>query len=123
MSDATEQDRQELVRRARSRRTRRARFTPGSPTKWHPTSCGDPRCGDPFTVDNCWEFVADAIESGAAVEVIQLRKPHGKRGFVVMLDGIDGTKIYVKLQLSSDVVLGRSFHASTGPQDKEDDDG
>lgn len=81
-----------------------------------------PEHREPFTADGCWSFVADAIAAGAAVEVIALKQPPGKRGFVIMLPGMDGAVIYVKLQLLSDVVLGRSFHLSvTGKKDENDD--
>ncbi len=122
MTAATESDRAELIRRASSRRTRRASFSRERPTKWHPTSLIHPGHGEPFTADGCWSFIADAIASGAPVEVITLRLPPGKRGFVIMLQGADGAAIYVKLQLLSDVVLGRSFHLSvTGKEDEDDD--
>lgn len=122
MTAATEQDRAELIRRASSRRTRRASFSRERPTKWHPTSLIHPEHGEPFTSDGCWSFVAEAIAVGAPVEVIALRHPPGKRGFVMKLAGTDGVVIYVKLQLLSDIVLGRSFHLSTsGKEDDEDD--
>lgn len=114
MDHASEDERKELARRALSRRTRRSRFTPEMPTKWHPTSLVHPKSGTPFTADNCWTFIADAINAGVAVEVISLLKPPGKRGFVLVLDGQNGVRIYVKLQLLSDIVFGRSFHESNG---------
>lgn len=120
MTDASERDRLELVRRALSRKTRRSSFSPEAPTKWHPTSLLHPESGEPFTADNCWTFVADAIEGGAAVEVIALRRPAGKRGFVLLLDGHGDIKIYVKLQLLSDILLGRSFHESSAHDDEDD---
>ena len=120
MSDATGQDRSELARRSLSRKSRRTTFTRDMPTKWHPTSLLHPDSGEPFTGDNCWTFVANAIEAGWPIEVITLRKPQGKRGFVMHIDGYDGVKIYVKLQLLADSVVGRSFHESQGRDDEEE---
>ncbi len=121
MSHACAQDRQELVRRALGgRKTRTSAFTKGAPTKWHPTSLRHPEDGDPFTEDNCWSFIADAIAAGAPVEEIVLKKPAGKRGFVLKLAGHGGVTIYVKLQLAADKVMGRSFHESTEHDDKDE---
>jgi hypothetical protein len=112
MTAASDQDRAELARRASSRKTRKAAFSPDRPTKWHPTSLIHPDEGDPFTTDNCWAFIVAAIKSGAEIEVIELRHPPGKRGFVMKLPGAAGVTIYIKLQLLSDYVAGRSFHQS-----------
>src|SRR5690349_18597148 len=111
MGDASDQDRNELARRARGgRKTRTSQFSKVAPTKWHPTSLIHPKDGEPFTEDNCWTFVADAIDAGEPVEEIVLHKPAGKRGFVLKLAGHGEVTIYVKLQLLADAVLGRSFH-------------
>jgi hypothetical protein len=120
MADASASERAEMIRRAGSRKTRRASFSPERPTKWHPTSLLHPEGGEPFTVDNCWAFIAAAIGAGTPVEAIELRKPQGKRGYVMKLQGHGGVVIYVKLQLLSDVVLGRSFHQSVVGQDEEE---
>jgi hypothetical protein len=123
MSDACNADRQELVRRARGgRKSRTSVFSKAAPTKWHPTALRNPSDGEPFTEDNCWAFVADAIEAGAPVEEIVLRLPAGKRGFVLKLRGHGGVAIYVKLQLLADKVLGRSFHESMGQTDEDEDE-
>jgi hypothetical protein len=122
MVDASDQDRAQLSKRAFSRKTRLSTFSLHAPTKWHPTSLLHPETGEPFTEDNCWSFVAAAIESGAPVEVMELKRPAGKRGFVMKLAGHETTTIYVKLQLLSDKVLGRSFHESRGPGNEDEDD-
>lgn len=121
MSDASEQDRNELVRRALGgRRARTSAFVSTAPTKWHPTSLRHPESGEPFTEDNCWTFIAHAIAAGAEVEEMVLRRPLGKRGFVLKLEGHGGVIIYVKLQLLADKVFGRSFHESVGPDDEDE---
>lgn len=124
MGEACEADRRELGRRAAGgRRLRITSFTREAPTKWHPTSLIDPCTGEPFTEDSCWAFIADAIHRGEPVEEISLRKPVGKRGFVLKLAGQAGVKIYVKLQLLADKVFGRSFHESTGHDDEDEHHG
>lgn len=67
-----------------------------------------------FTEDGAWSFVADAIESGVDIQQIELQLPPGKKAYVMLLPGCEANQwIYVKLQLRSNDVLGRSFHIST----------
>ena len=113
-------ERTELARRASSRKTRRVHFTPRRPCRWNPTSLCAPDSGEPFTPDSAWTFIVANIHSGAAVEVVVLRKPPGKRAFVMLLEGARGESIYIKLEILSDVVLGRSFHLSD-PARNEDE--
>ena len=111
--------RRALVQRCRSRRTRKTRFVDDAPTKWMPWTVRDPsRPHTVFTEDRAWTFVADALEAGTDVDVITLKKPAGKKGYVMVLQGHGLVRIYVKLQLGSDCVIGRSFHESrSGHQD------
>jgi hypothetical protein len=101
-----------LAKRCRSRRTRRAEFSSAAPTEWQPRTLRDPRAPeDYFTDDSAWEFVAECLESGCYVEVVELRLPPGKKGFVFKAaSGTRGEHIYIKLQLGSETVIGRSFH-------------
>lgn len=66
-----------------------------------------------FTEPGAWEFIAEQLEAGRPMLEIKLDTPAGKTGYVVMASG--GEKrpdIYVKLQLGSGKVIGRSFHYS-----------
>jgi len=66
-----------------------------------------------FTDQGAWEYIAEALEDGKKVEVVELQKPQGAKGYVLLLQGVAPAKtIYVKLQLGSDKVIGRSFHES-----------
>ena len=84
------------------------------PTDWAPQHVRNPasNSSEPFTQDGAWEFVADLLEVGHEVEVIELRVPPGKKGYVLIAEGIAPEKIYIKLQPGSGVVIGRSFHIS-----------
>ena len=104
--------RHELVVLARRRRARKVVFSPESPCKWHPTSVIDPQTSAPFTAAGAWEFIADLLEKGHPIERIELRKPPGKAAYAMEVPTEQGD-IYIKLQLRSGVVLGRSFHYST----------
>ena len=95
-----------LVARCRSARTRKSSFSRELPTDWRPHTLRDPRKKDGYFTDaGCWEC-------GCSIELIMLDKPPGKKGYVLKLAGCGGVIIYVKLQLSSSDVLGRSFHES-----------
>jgi hypothetical protein len=96
---------------ARSRRTRQVEFSSQSPHRWQPAQTTNPKTKQVFTEDAAWEFIADAIDSGAPIEEIILDKPPGKTGYVLKLPGANST-IYVKLQLLGSHVRGRSFHPS-----------
>ena len=53
------------------------------------------------------------IEAGHPVEPIQLDKPQGATGYVMKIDiGHGQLQLYVKLQLRSGRIVGRSFHYS-----------
>lgn len=105
--------RYQLVLLAGSRRTRTSIFSAARPTHWEPASVRRPDTGEAFTPDGAWTFVADLLERGIAVDTIVLDKPPGRTGYVVLCDGWVGEKIYIKLELCSGIVVGRSFHVST----------
>ncbi len=56
-----------------------------------------------------------SLEGGADVQEILLEKPPGKKGYVLKLAGQGTNVIYIKLQLGSGNVIGRSFHLSNRP--------
>lgn len=96
------------------------RFTRDAPTRWHPTQLRDPRCtkGSCFTHESVWGFIADCMDDGVEIWEVPLKKPPGKKGYYFEIAGVDaGVLIYVKLQLGSDNVIGRSFHVSNPDND------
>lgn len=104
-----------LVRRARSSRTRTAAFTIQRPTEWRPTEVLNPNglLDTHFTGTTAWEFIASKLEAGEDVEIIRLRKPKGAKAYVMKIDlGPGLPELYVKLQMGSTKVIGRSFHYS-----------
>lgn len=73
----------------------------------------DPRFGQPFTDAGAWDFIVENLRAGCQVMRVDLEKPPGKTGYVMKLQGAQGRPfIYVKLQIVSGVVYGRSFHNS-----------
>lgn len=108
-----EKIRQELRRLSLVRRTRRAEFSSAMPSDWRPLQTIDPRTGQVFTEDGAWEFVAEKLDDGTPVTPIELSKPPGKTGYVIQVSGgVGRPTIYIKLQLGSGFVFGRSFHYS-----------
>lgn len=108
-----ERIRGELVRLCASRRTRRTEFTRERPTNWRPQQVVDPETEQPFTDEGAWAYIAAILEQGHEIEQIFLKKPLGKSGYVLkIMDKKSGKTIYVKLQIGSGFVYGRSFHYS-----------
>lgn len=106
-----EEIRRRLAAFASSRRTRNREFTRDRPCDWQATGLTDPRSKVPFTDDGAWEYIAEQIIAGVEIEVIELEHPPGKRGYVMKLPSANTQiAIYVKLQISSNCVFGRSFH-------------
>ena len=102
--------RQELVRLCSREGTRRSEFSRKAPTKWHPQQARDPSTGESYTPFAAWERVHAELKSGCELEAIVLDKPPGKTGYVFHFEDGAGKLIYVKLQILSGFVMGRSFH-------------
>lgn len=102
--------RQELIRLCSESRSRKSIFSREAPTHWAPWQLVDPSTSEAFTVDGAWEFVHRQLNEGCGLAVVDLEKPPGKRGYWFHCYDAKGTRIYVKLQLGSGVVIGRSFH-------------
>jgi hypothetical protein len=106
--------RHQLVVLARSRKTRVVEWSREMPTDWRPYQIRNPITGDFFTQDGAWHFIADLLESGHPIEEIILCQPPGRRAYVMLVElGPKLPKLYIKLQLGSGKVIGRSFHYST----------
>ena len=66
-----------------------------------------------FTDSTAWELIAERLDAGEQVDVIELTKPRGARGYVMRIDlGSDLPELYIKLQLGPGRIFGRSFHYS-----------
>ena len=108
--------RRQLAQFARSRRTRTTAFSSQQPTDWRPHEVRDPAGGlsPTYTDSAAWELIASRLEGGHEVEVVDLRKPLGAKGYVMKISrGRNEPAVYVKLQLRGRQVVGRSFHYST----------
>ena len=66
-----------------------------------------------FNDITAWELIASKIEAGHPVETIELDQPPGAKGYVMKIDIEPGQpQLYIKLQLGSGAIYGRSFHYS-----------
>ena len=67
-----------------------------------------------FSPQSAWDFIASRLEGGEEVTVIEMREPSGggRKGYVMKIDlGPDHRRrLYIKIQLGSGRIIGRSFH-------------
>lgn len=110
MTDVPENIRQELLRLCKDSRSRTSVFSRKAPTHWVPWQLYDPETGEAFTADGAWLFIAGELANGCQLRTIELDRPAGKTGYWFHGKDARETRIYVKLQLGSGHVIGRSFH-------------
>ena len=105
----------QLLVLARRKGARTTSFRPGHPTNWRPHGVRNPNGAfeERFTDFTAWEFIASRLKAGEAVKEVVLQKPKGKKGYVMKIN-LEPNKphLYVKLQLGSGKIIGRSFHYS-----------
>ncbi|MCY4314299.1 MAG: hypothetical protein OXD44_11535 [Gammaproteobacteria bacterium] len=113
--DVNEDIRKDLAMLARRRKARRTEFTVERPCDWRPSQVRNPNglLDEYFTNEAAWELIASKLEENHPVEVVELQKPKGKKGYVMVVNLEPGKPpLYVKLQQGSGVIYGRSFHYS-----------
>lgn len=111
--ESLEKIRHEIILLARQKRSRTSAFTSSAPTEWQPYAVLDEN-GEPFTDAGAWDLVADLLERGHPIKSVVLRHPPGKRAYEMIVSLRPGSlEIYIKLQMGSGRVIGRSFHYST----------
>lgn len=107
--------RKELIILARRSDARTSAFSSDRPTDWRPGSVRNPHGGfEPsFTDASAWDFIADRLEADCEVETIILKKPPGAKGYVMLIELEPCERpVYIKVQLGSGKIIGRSFHYS-----------
>ena len=90
-------------------------FSTERPTDWRPGQVRNPDgvLDTHFTGGAEWELIAARLEDGHPIETVELHKPKGATGYVMKIDlEPDRPQLYVKLQLGSGKIIGRSFHYS-----------
>ena len=113
--DLDDTTRGQLVKLARRSKARRTEFSADRPNDWRPVQVRNPDglLDAYFTDKAAWELIASRIEDGHPLEIIKLDKPQGATGYVMKIDVEPGQpQVYVKLELGSGVIFGRSFHYS-----------
>jgi len=111
MADEHSEIRKQLAMLSLRKSARTSAWTKDVPTDWNPGSVINPTTSEPFTEVGAWEFVAEQLEACVPLSEVELTHPQGKKAhaFVVQLGD---RELYVKLQLGSGKVVGRSFHYS-----------
>lgn len=104
--------RRQLASLAASRKTRVVPKSADMPCRWFPGTVLDLEGNQSFTEAGAWEFVIACLEAGNPLKPVPLRKPPGRTGYVMNIADARGNIIYIKLQLGSGRVYGRSFHYS-----------
>ena len=113
MPEAPEPIRHEAAILASRKRARSVSFSQETPCDWRPQTVISPVDGQPFTPEGAWQFISQVLrDESQAVECIELQHPPGKKAYV-MLVPTDEREIYIKFQLGSGKIFGRSFHYST----------
>jgi hypothetical protein len=82
---------------------------PERPCKWWHGKVIDPRSGLFFTHLGSWDFILELLKNKHQIETIILKYPPGETGYVLKY-GSNPQKIYIKLELGKNAVIGRSFH-------------
>ena len=115
MTDPLESARRQLAVLARRSHARVTAFNTERPTDRRPGQVRNPDgVLDTFFTDAAaWEFIAERLDDGHPIETVELRKPPGATGYVMKIDiESDRPQLYIKLQLGSGKIIGRSFHYS-----------
>lgn len=86
-------------------------YSKDRPKKWRPRTVIDPRSKEPFTDAGAKEFISCLLEDDHPLEEISLERPPGRKGYVMKVDTDEGM-IYIKIELGSGKIIGRSFHYS-----------
>ncbi len=112
MDDGLLQIRKQLLALLKQRK-RFTKWSEENPIDWRPTQVTHPLIEMPFTPNSAWKFIEEKLEEGHPLQEVILENPPGKKGYVMKIDlGGNQRKLYVKLQLGSMAVIGRSFHYS-----------
>jgi len=115
MMEPSQSTREQLATLARRSRARVTEFSPARPIDWRPGQVRNPNgvLDTHFTNAAAWELIATLIENRHPIEVVDLKKPQGAKGYVMKINLEAGQQqLYIKLQLGSGKIIGRSFHYS-----------
>ena len=90
-------------------------YSHARPTDWRPGQVRNPEgiLDTHYTDEAAWELIATRLEGGHPIESVALHKPQGATGYVMKIDlQPDRPRLYIKLQMGSGRIIGRSFHYS-----------
>jgi hypothetical protein len=104
-----------LAQMARRRDLRINEWSERCPSEWMPTQVLNPETDMPYSDSSAWLLIAELLESdNCPFREVSLRKPPGALGYEALIPSHKNTPpLYIKIQLMSGRILGRSFHYST----------
>ena len=116
--------RNQLLALVRKRKARVIEWTARQPTEWRPYEVLNSDTGLQFTSSSAWALIGDLLERGHPMQEIVLRKPPGKRAYLLIVE-LDPAcaPVYIKLQLGNGKVICRSFHYSEKVQHSDSPEG
>lgn len=115
MMEPSQSTRDQLAILARRSRARVTEFSPKRPIDWRPEQVRNPNgvLDTHFTDAAARELIATLIDEGHPIEMVELNKPKGAIGYVMKINlEPRQPQLYIKLQLGSGKIIGRSFHYS-----------
>jgi len=114
--------RSELSRLAKRRQDRITQWSRQMPTEWTPGKVTNPEVDMPFTEPGAWHLVAELLDKGHPIQQVTLHHSHSEAAYVMLVDLKPGMpRLYIKLQLKSGKICGRSFHYSDREVSKPDE--
>ncbi len=105
----------EIARLGGQSKTRRNNFSREAPSRWEPETIINTESGLPFSTPSAWELICKLLlESPGIFTELKLQKPCGQTAYWATITLIpSNVVVYIKVQLTSGLAHGRSFHIST----------
>lgn len=103
----------EIARLGRHSKSRRHDFLLSEPCHWAPQTIMCPETGMFFTDNSAWILICDVLEQNPETfQEVVLEKPPGELAYATVHTLRNGTRVYMKVQLSRGKARARSFHIS-----------
>ena len=103
----------EIARLGRFAESRRHDFLQSEPCHWAPQAIVCPETGMPFTDKGAWGLICYLLEQHPETfQEMTLETPPGQVAYKTVHTLRNGTRVYIKVQLSRGKARARSFHIS-----------
>ena len=103
----------EIGRLGQYAQSRRHDFLPDEPCQWAPQTIVCPETGMCFSDRSAWGLICELLlHHPEMFEEVILKIPPGQVAYQTVHTLSDGTRVYIKVQLSQGKARARSFHIS-----------